>query len=47
MKEFIRNLFVFAAIFTVSAFAVDKVYMPPVGTTNIHSAEAGKNLHRR
>ena len=37
MKEFIRNLFVFAAIFTVSAFAVDKVYMPPVGTTNIHS----------
>lgn len=37
MKEFIRNLFLFAAIFTVSAFAVDKVYMPPVGTTNIHS----------
>lgn len=37
MKAFIRTLVAMAALLTVSAFAAEKVYMPPVGTTNIHS----------
>ncbi|MBR4785188.1 MAG: hypothetical protein IK012_08045 [Fibrobacter sp.] len=37
MTAFIRTLVAIAAIFTVSTFAAEKVYMPPVGTTNIHN----------
>ena len=37
MKQLIRTIIAFATIFSVSTFAAEKVYMPPVGTTNIHS----------
>ncbi|WP_290738665.1 outer membrane protein [Fibrobacter sp. UBA3718] len=37
MKKFIRSILISAAIFAAYATAAEKVYMPPVGTTNIHS----------
>ena len=37
MKHFIRNILISAAAFASIAVAAEKVYMPPVGTTNIHS----------
>ena len=37
MKSLIKHIAILAAIFTVSSFAAEKVYMAPIGTTNIHS----------
>ena len=37
MKHFIRNILISAAVFASFAIGAEKVYMPPVGTTNIHS----------
>ena len=37
MKTLIKHIALFAAILTISSFAAEKVYMAPVGTTNIHS----------
>ena len=37
MKHFIQKLSIFATALAVCAFAAEKVYMAPVGTTNIHS----------
>ena len=37
MKHFIQKLFLVTTVLAMSAFAAEKVYMPPVGTTNIHS----------
>lgn len=37
MKHLIRNILIAATVLGASAIAAEKVYMPPVGTTNIHS----------
>lgn len=37
MKTLIKRIAILAAIFTISSFAAEKVYMAPIGTTNIHS----------
>ena len=37
MKTLIKRIALLAAIFTISSFAAEKVYMAPIGTTNIHS----------
>lgn len=37
MKTLIKHIAILAAIFTISSFAAEKVYMAPIGTTNIHS----------
>jgi len=37
MISFFKKLTTISAVLALSAFAAEKVYMPPVGTTNIHS----------
>lgn len=37
MKSFIKQIMTATAVLAMSAFATETVYMPPVGTTNIHS----------
>lgn len=37
MKNLVSSILAIATLFAISAFAAEKVYMPPVGTTNIHA----------